>query len=257
MDTSLTAKEYEYLYYGQSMQTAYKPMKLNFALAETRKAFEQGKYKRVLRICLDEFNSDPFDLQNLEYMCYASLKREMTDSNKIYLAVYISLMNTILNSGDGRSKETAMVVCRTSDEYRITSFKGLQVTQQALLHDSMLGDFDLLTIAKKQQKVKGQKKYKELYFNISIPFNKAYMGILENVMDAIKEMEDSVQSDSAGGNEMGDDAVDIDDVDTIEDKIPEDVKKPKEPEMALRQNKVRLRNPHGMRMDSVLILTFC
>ena len=78
---------------------------------------------------------------------------------------WMSLVDSILNSGDGRDFATAFKVIAVEEEYAVTRILGLRVIDQSLIaHDG--SQFD-------QLHVKEPKSGKELvlYFNIDLPLN--------------------------------------------------------------------------------------
>jgi uncharacterized protein HemY len=79
--------------------------------------------------------------------------------------VYEGLLNSIKNSGDGKSMETAFVVISTDEEYALFNYLGLRPTGQALVKEKG-HNFDKMTALdpKTNQSV-------VYYFNIDKPFN--------------------------------------------------------------------------------------
>jgi Domain of unknown function (DUF4919) len=76
---------------------------------------------------------------------------------------WISLVDSILRSGDGRSFGTAFQVISVDEEYALTNVLGLQVTGQSLVENGG-SEFD-------QLKVKSAKTGDDfdLYFNVDLP----------------------------------------------------------------------------------------
>ena len=79
--------------------------------------------------------------------------------------VFEGLLNSIKNSGDGKTTATAMIVISTDEEYVLLNYLGLRPTQQALLNDKG-HSYDMMTSVdpKTNQTV-------VYYFNIDKPFN--------------------------------------------------------------------------------------
>jgi hypothetical protein len=73
------------------------------------------------------------------------------------------LLRSILESGDGRSRQTAFKVINVAEEYAVLGFLGLELRAQALLADKghHLDEMDVLH--------PGTRKATTLYFNIDVP----------------------------------------------------------------------------------------
>lgn len=73
------------------------------------------------------------------------------------------LVKSIIDSGDGRSEETACVVISTSEEYAVLNVMGLRPASQRLIRHDGHG-FDLLTVVNPENQ-----QHVNIYFNIDIP----------------------------------------------------------------------------------------
>jgi hypothetical protein len=87
-----------------------------------------------------------------------------TDKADFHKFVAKGLINSITNSGDGKSTDKAMVVISTDEEYTLLNLLGLRPAGQALINDKG-HSFDKLTAVDP----KTNEKY-EFYFNIDKPF---------------------------------------------------------------------------------------
>ena len=79
--------------------------------------------------------------------------------------VFDGLLNSIKNSGDGKTKDTAMVVISTDEEYAFFNWLGLRVTAQALINEKG-HSYDRMTVL--DPKTNESVVY---YFNIDKPFS--------------------------------------------------------------------------------------
>lgn len=166
-DTTLTYEDYKHLYYGNAYSENYDPYGSSATEKEFNDLYSKELFSEAIPIGKNVLQENPINLKTLYRMlvCYHVL--EMKDSARLYANHYFAMLDVIYTSGDGKSIATAYVVLKVNDEYQILSDKGLRSAGQALLN----GPTDRLTIDKKsQKKVKGQQKIKELYFNVSKPF---------------------------------------------------------------------------------------
>jgi Domain of unknown function (DUF4919) len=85
-----------------------------------------------------------------------------TAKGDFHKAVYLGLVNSILDSGDGKTPDTAYVVISTHEEYVTLRALGLQPAGQALSNAGVHA-FDIMTAT--DPKTKTQQK---IYFNIDI-----------------------------------------------------------------------------------------
>jgi hypothetical protein len=178
LDTTLTDKEFCFIYYGNVYTDMYNP----YGIGENEKMFvelyKEEKFQEAIPFGQNTLIENPVNLNVLYRMlfCYHKLGEKTTA--KKYATLYFGLLNEIHKSGDGESIETAYVVVKVIDEYRIMHNLGLQSKGQALLR----GPTDRITInTKNQKKVKGKKKISELYFNVAKP--------LEHMLKEFREKE--------------------------------------------------------------------
>lgn len=167
-DTTLTDKEFCFIYYGNVVTDRYNPYGTSEDEEKFMELYKQEKFKEAIPYGQNTLLNNPVDLKMLYKMlvCYHSLG-DKTTANK-YANLYFGLLNEIYKSGDGKSIETALVVIKVDDEYQILNDLELQSKGQALLPK---GPTDRLSInTKNQKKEKGREKISELYFNVSKPF---------------------------------------------------------------------------------------
>jgi hypothetical protein len=154
---------------------------LRLAYTETSAYSPYGGDAESRRIMFDALKSREFDkaLQNAEtvlaknyldimghFGCFVS-HRELAHADKAtyHKFVFDGLLNSIKNSGDGKSEETAFVVISVDEEYALLNWLGLRPTGQALIHkDSHNYDKMTMTDSKTNDTV-------TYFFNIDKPFN--------------------------------------------------------------------------------------
>ena len=165
-DSTLTQEDFKYLYYGYVYTDMYNPYGRHEKEEEFYTLYFDKHYNEAIPIGKEILLQYPINTKLIFKMlvCYHQLG-EIEMSEK-YAMLYYGLIRTIYFSGDGKSQKTAFKVINVSDEYEILSELGLQASGQALI-----GNCDKLSIDQKSQNVKkGEKKIKELYFDISLPF---------------------------------------------------------------------------------------
>jgi tetratricopeptide (TPR) repeat protein len=168
-DSTFTEKEYKYIYYGNVYSEGYNPYGMTGKDngIKFNALFNQAKFDEAIPYGQEIIKENPINLRILFkiLVCYHQLGD--TPSAQKYANMYFPLLDVIYNSGDGKSTKTAFVVISAHDEYEILNDLELSITRQALI-----GQTDLLTInTKGQKKLKGRKKIKELYFDVSKPLS--------------------------------------------------------------------------------------
>lgn len=166
-DTTLTSEDYKHLYFGNVYSDNYSPYGKSEIEKEFINLYKAGYFKEAKVLGKKVLKENLINIQSTYRLliCYDVLG--IRDTARIYANKYFSLLDVIYRSGDGKSISTAYVVISADDEYQILTDLGLKRKRQDLLS----GPTDRLSIYKKGQKrVKGRKKIKELYFNVSKPF---------------------------------------------------------------------------------------
>jgi len=166
-DTTLTDKEFSMIYYGNVFHPKYNPYGSGEHEDKFMEKFNKEKFREAIPLGEKELFDNPVNLKVLYRMlvCYHKLGDKTTA--KKYANLYFGLLDEIYKSGNGKSIKTAYVVIKVSDEYVILSDLKLTRKKQRLV-----GDTDILTIETKGQKpIKGKKKIKELYFNVTKPLD--------------------------------------------------------------------------------------
>ena len=128
-------------------------------------AINAHDFKKAIRnaeIVLENDYTD-MDAHFGEFIAY----REQGDSkaSEFHRAVFDGLIQSILNSGDGKSKEKAYVVASVHEEYVVLRVLKLQPGEQSLVSDQG-HSYDLL-----EAKDPATGKTVELYFNVDVSMN--------------------------------------------------------------------------------------
>ncbi len=158
-DTTLSKVDYKYLYYGQPVMPGYQPYSRNPRKQELNHALEQNNYARVITLGKEILAAKPFDI-NTVFGMVAGYTNLNDPQGKQWDYKFRRLVDVILDSGDGLSRETAYVVTDPADEFIITGILGLEVVKQTVVDNK----YDLLQVAQPNEY-----NLKELYFNIEKP----------------------------------------------------------------------------------------
>ena len=151
MDTTLSFKDYQYLYYGNVFQEYYYP----YGATEKQKRFfesikKEDSFPESEQLGLEVLNENPVNLEVLLSMIILYNAEKNVDKATEFSRVYVSFLEVIYQSGIGKSCEDAFVVISVDDEYRITGDLGLKVVRQDLI-----GSCDRLVFFKKGTKTPG------------------------------------------------------------------------------------------------------
>jgi len=161
-DATLTDEEYSALYYGSVFSESYNPYSTSDTEDKFFEFYNEQKYKKAIPFGEKVLKENPVNLTMTFKMlvCYNVLG-DSVNMDK-YALQHISLTRAILNSGDGKSLETAYVVLNVRDEYNLLFSMEMKMIRQALV-----GDTDVLTV--KHEKETNDKNTKDIYFNVRMP----------------------------------------------------------------------------------------
>ena len=164
-DSSLTIQDYHYMYYGYVFQPYYVPSGTSNQKKKFLDFYEAKKYENALEAGKIEVMRNPVDLDLLLKMSISCLELGKDSLKRVYAKIYYSLLDVIYASGNGQGLTSAFVVISVNHEYQILNDLGLKAVSQQLITDC-----DLLNFRKSdQEKIKGKKKVKRLFFNVRMP----------------------------------------------------------------------------------------
>ena len=158
-----TAIDYQALRFARSELPGYNPYD---ALADPDKgdlvrAMGANDTDRVAAIANDIIARDYTDIDAHAALSTVLQRRGETDQAAFELAVANGLLNSIEQSGDGMTPETAFVVIGIAEEYSLLGAKGLQVAKQSLLQTER-GPVDALDVVNPTNN-----ESSTVYFNVS------------------------------------------------------------------------------------------
>lgn len=161
-DTTMTLEEKRHLYYGYSFQKEYSPYGRSDYEDKLREVLNNGKlrtsdYQKIVVFSDSILAENPFNLAVIDNQLFAFEK--LGDSGRFNenITRLKIVVDAMLSSGDGLSKESAYYVISTAHEYFILNMLGLTFGGSQSLQEH----YDYLTVAKNPDKIKG------LYFDVS------------------------------------------------------------------------------------------
>ena len=167
IDTTLTVEHMYHLYYGSTLQPNYDP----YDFIEKNKTVEKiekntnvptsEEVQILKKFYTDIYKTKPFtDLRNIETLAIIYSFEENEEKIKSLLHIFYKLIDTLLTTGDGFTKETAIDVINTRSEYNLMHLFEVDIENQALTHDKGRS-YDIL-----KGKTKESKEV-ELYFDVT------------------------------------------------------------------------------------------
>lgn len=160
-DTTLTAEEYRYLYFGYTFQEDYNPYHENSyarELSNVAQRIEEDATQcdtiaKYATMAIDDF---PFDIRNINILVYALRCKGMDDELALWSYKLHHLIQTILATGDGKTPQSAWHIINMAHEYDIINRLGLTAKEQRIENDY----FDYITVERNNFDVVGY------YFNV-------------------------------------------------------------------------------------------
>lgn len=161
-DSTLTIKEKRHLYYGYSFQEDYSPYtRSDFAdslqiILELKK-HDTLEFKKIMTLGDSILVKNPFELKTINYQLYALEKADNIEGYRKKIAQFNIIVDALLSSGNGTTKEESFYVIYTAHEYDLLNILGFTFGGS----QSLMEHYDYLELAEGETKIEG------LYFDIS------------------------------------------------------------------------------------------
>jgi len=142
-DTTLTLEQVRNLYYGFALQEDFVPYQSERTeLYDIRKKLVRNNGNprycpdavKIAQVVLDD---NPFDLLAISTMSFAFLQLQDTASYRLWIDKQNALLDAIVSSGDGETKESAIHVINIEHEYEVLNRLGLQIEADSLCNDQV------------------------------------------------------------------------------------------------------------------------
>lgn len=165
-DTTLTEKDYRYLYYGYAFSDDYHPLAPIPAEDKVLMAFEKAhddpsydNMRDIIRYAEEVMRSDPFSPTNLNFLAYAYGAIGDTLNERINYDRLNKVLAAISGSGTGLTEKSPMHVLRFSHASDVLGTLGLSVTKRLVVSRTT----EYITVANE----KGRQQGKGYYFDYS------------------------------------------------------------------------------------------
>lgn len=142
-DTTLSMEQYRALYYGFTLQEDFVPYQTEKKqLFDIRKSLNKSKGSpklcpEAIQVSQTVLDDNPFDLLAISTISFAYLQLKDTVSYQLWNAKQNALLDAIISSGDGESKESAIHVIDIEHEYEVLNRLGLKVEKDSLCNNQV------------------------------------------------------------------------------------------------------------------------
>lgn len=169
-DSSLNEAEREHLYYGFTFQDHYSPYVLHPYEDSLRQVIqkdnmEEADYLTMIRFADSVLTDNPFSMRTLNYQAYAYRKLQRRPEWEKNIYKIRTILDAIINSGDGKSEATAFTVIQVQDEYSLIHALDFEFGGNQRL---VGGHYDYLALKENRFNITG------LYFDVSASMD--YLG---------------------------------------------------------------------------------
>ena len=160
-DSTLTLEQKRHLYYGFTFQENFKNFKFNGLLDSISKYEEintQASLLKALKFRDEVLLKNPFEAGIIDGKI--AIYKKLGDHKEFMKGIHqITLIfDSILSSGDGLTKDTAIVLTSVSLEYQIVSLLGYNPVKEPIVIDK---NFEFIEVEKNDKNIKG------IYFDVS------------------------------------------------------------------------------------------
>lgn len=166
-DTTMSIEAKRHLYYGFRYQDNYSPYGNNEAEEEVKALFRKDSlslqdFQEIMEISAKGLQENPFNFRLLNVRLYAADTLSKSEEFRKVLAQYDIIVEAILSSGDGLTKETAYYVISVPHEYALLNALGFNFGGKQSTYENR---YDYLTLAENEYGIEG------LYFDVSPSFD--------------------------------------------------------------------------------------
>lgn len=164
-DTTLNLDEKRHLYYGYVFHENYSPYKISEYLDSARflarkPNLSEADFQKIIHFTDKVLKDDPFNTNALYDKLFALFSLKDTDSFHKTVKQYEMIVETIVNSGRGRTKDTAFHVIAVPHEYAVLLSLGLALEEQ-----NLIDHYDYMKLKPNKYGIEG------FYFDISSSLN--------------------------------------------------------------------------------------
>ncbi|QEE51129.1 DUF4919 domain-containing protein [Flavobacterium alkalisoli] len=162
-DSTMTLEERRHLYFGYSFQDEYAPYERSDAQQDLNKILQQEEftkqdYQDILTLSSKILKIYPFSIRMMEYRIFVYKELEQYDDAIKQTVQANIILDAILSTGEGTSKESSFYVINVMNEYELLNILGFEYGGQQELVDGL---YDYLTLKENSYYIDG------LYFEVS------------------------------------------------------------------------------------------
>ena len=163
LKTNLTDMDYFKLRVAYTNSNYYDPYGSGNEIRELSNLYEEGKYQEIIKKASDLIITKFVNI-DFHIIVFSAAKR-LNDEELLSFhgSIANNLMDSILNSGDGKTPENAYIVISTDEEYALLDRLNLKMKTQSLIKVDER-NYDLLQV------VDEEGNQTEIYFNIDLPY---------------------------------------------------------------------------------------
>lgn len=163
-DSTLTTKDFVYIYYGFAFQKDY--LVNQPGEEKMNQLMEKGQYEDAIAECKAILAKNPVSLEANNAIAYAMFQLKQPESEyEPYRNRYKTFVDIIVKSGDGKEPQTSFKVIYVADEYNIM-FSHFEIPEVVYRHQLVNAGYDYF-------KIKPSPLYKSqnIYFEIPEKLN--------------------------------------------------------------------------------------
>lgn len=162
-DSTFTESEREHLYYGFTFNDGYAPYTIHPFEDSLRQVLKKDNlgdadYRTMVRFADSVLTGNPFSMRTLNYQAFAYRKLQQRVDWERNIYRIRTVLDAIINSGDGKSEATAFVVIQVQDEYSMIHALDFEFGGSQRL---VSGHYDYLALKENRYSITG------LYFDVS------------------------------------------------------------------------------------------
>ncbi|MCO6146610.1 DUF4919 domain-containing protein [Flavobacterium sp. NRK1] len=162
-DSTMTIEEKRHLYYGYSFQPSYSPYSISDSQDELYEILRSEKtdtktMEKLIKVSEKVLKDFPFNIRIKEYRMYAFKQLEKFKEAKVEETQAGIIIDAILSTGDGITKENSFYVISTGNEYEILDILGFRFGGEQQLIEQK---YDYLTLAENSYNING------FYFDVT------------------------------------------------------------------------------------------
>lgn len=158
---SISAADARFLYYGKLYSAGYKPYNFHPDEMKFHEQMSSGKYAKAIITGEQILSNDPLNAEFLSKLSFCYEKVKDTTKAKDYAAKTVLLVNVIMESGNGTSRETAYRVTGVPDEYVLFNIMEIKPLNRRSDGAGTGHVFDVWRVKQKKEK-------RDLYFEVLV-----------------------------------------------------------------------------------------